>query len=878
MKSARVRPQSITVSQITSALYYILYAVVSFFVVIGEIARRIILLPYAVLKYLFLTFLKKTDRVKINIQRPALDLSFLHRVPVEKKRGRGRPRKHIPLRTRLTHYFYSLYRPVRTASKKIVFFTASLLKKIFRFIVTILRYLGMPFVYIAKMRPSKLKRLNPFHRRRGRPRAAPTITSKLIYIVAGAVVTLFILFIYQSYLFTQNLPSPYSIGKVNYPLSTHIYDRKGKLLYEVYRDQNRTPVTLSQLPAYIAQSTIAIEDKDFYNHRGVSLLSGILRAAKENFFSNDRLQGGSTITQQLVKSALLSPERTWERKTKEIILALWTEQIYPKDKILEMYLNQVAYGGSSYGIEEASKVYFGKSAKDLQLGEAALLAGLPQAPSLYSPYVNPDLAVKRRNEVLEVMYQQGYIDKNKKEAAQKAKLAVIPLRTKINAPHFVFYTKSELEKQYGIRAVEEGGFRVTTTLDLNIQREVEKILQEELVKVANLNVTNGAVLVIKPQTGEILSMVGSRDYFSEPDGAFNVTTALRQPGSSIKPIMYAFSLERGFTAATPIDDSPTTFGVPGGEAYRPVNYDGKFHGRVPLRYALANSYNIPAVKVLQSVGVMEFVDYAKRMGITTWNDSSRFGLSLTLGGGEVTMIDMATAFGVFANRGYRVETTNILKLEDSKGEEVYALDPYKTKVIDDGIAYIMSDILSDNQARVQAFGPGSQLEINGYRAAVKTGTTDQKKDNWTIGYTPEFLVAVWVGNNDGTPMNPYLASGITGAAPIWHRVMEYLLKEYGTKEVWFDKPSNIVEKSCYGSRPEYFLAGTENLVQCKDYNLKPTPKQEALVPITQGLVGNPVRNANIESANAQNQQIGAPGSENSKKAKDRQGGARIKNR
>lgn len=842
MKSARVRPNATIVTHISSVLYYILYAVVSFFIVIGEGTRRIIVLPAAGIQHLFSKISSNAKRPSINISTPKFSLSIPNIKLPEKRRGRGRPRKYIPLSTRLSVIFYRLSRPLRKASKKITAVLGYVIKKIGQLLWFLIRIITLPFVFLAKLRPSKIKRLNPFHRRRGRPRAAPTFTSKLIYIVAGAVVTLLILFIYQSYLFTKNLPSPYSIGKVNYPLSTHIYDRKGKLLYEVYRDQNRTPVTLSMLPKHIAQSTIAIEDKDFYNHRGVSFLSGILRAAKENFFSNDRLQGGSTITQQLVKSALLSPERTWERKTKEIVLALWTEQIYPKDKILEMYLNQVAYGGSSYGIEEASKVYFGKSAKDLQLEEAALLAGLPQAPSLYSPYVNPDLAVRRRNEVLEVMYQQGYIDKTAKERAQKSKLTVVPLRTKINAPHFVFYTKSELEKQYGIRAVEEGGFRVTTTLDLNIQREAEKILQEELVKVANLNVTNGAVLVTKPQTGEILAMVGSRDYFSDPDGAFNVTTALRQPGSSIKPIMYAFSLERGFTAATPIDDVPTTFGVPGGEAYRPVNYDGKFHGRVPLRYALANSYNIPAVKVLQSVGVMEFVDYAKRMGITTWNDPSRFGLSLTLGGGEVTMVDMATAFGVFANKGYKVEATNIMKLEDSKGEEVYALDPYKTKVIDDGIAYIMSDMLSDNQARVQAFGPGSQLEINGYKVAVKTGTTDQKKDNWTIGYTPEFLVAVWVGNNDGTPMNPYLSSGITGAAPIWHRVMEYLLKEYGTKDAWFDKPANVVEKSCYGSKPEYFLAGTENLVQCRDFNTKPTPKQEALVPNIQGLVVSPTGN------------------------------------
>jgi membrane peptidoglycan carboxypeptidase len=413
------------------------------------------------------------------------------------------------------------------------------------------------------------------------------------------------------------------------------------------------------------------------------------------------------------------------------------------------------------------------------------------------------------------MYQQGYIDKQAKEKAQNAKLDIVPLRTEINAPHFVFYVKGELEKQYGIRAVEEGGFRVTTTLDLNIQREAEKILREELDKIPNLNVTNGAVLVTQPNTGEILAMVGSVDYWKQPYGAFNVTTSTRQPGSSIKALLYGYALERGFTAASIIDDTPTTFGIAGSEPYRPVNYDGKFHGRVPFRYALANSFNIPAVKVLNSVGVFEFADQAKRMGISTWGDTSRYGLSMALGGLEVTMLDMNTAYGVFANQGERVDLNNVLKLEDSKGEELYTIDPYKTRVMDPGAAYILSDILSDNTARVTAFGPGSQLEIPGYKVSVKTGTTDNKLDNWTCGYTPEFTVCVWVGNNDNSPMNPYLASGITGAAPIWHRTMEYLLKNYGTK-AWFEKPANVVERQCTGSRPEFFLAGTESTVPCRE--------------------------------------------------------------
>ncbi len=647
---------------------------------------------------------------------------------------------------------------------------------------------------------------------------------KLRYFFSGVLVTLIIVFLGQAYYFVKQLPSPMTIGKVNYPLSTHIYDRNGKLLYEVYRSQNRTPITLKSLPAYVTQATVAIEDKNFYRHSGVALISGILRAIKENIF-NKQLQGGSTITQQLVKSALLTPERTITRKIKEIILALWTEKIYTKDKILEMYLNQVPYGGSSYGIEEASKTYFGKSANNLTLDEAALLAGLPQAPSVYSPYNDPEAAFRRRNEVLQAMQEQGYIDEKSKVKSQKSKLEVLPPKTSIRAPHFVFYTKSILENMYGISTVEEGGLKVTTTLDIDIQEEAEKILQEELEKISNLNVTNGAILITRPSTGEILAMVGSKDYFSTANGAFNVTTALRQPGSSIKPIMYSLALEKGYTAATIIDDTPVVFNIAGSEPYHPVNYDGKFHGKIPLRLALANSYNVPAVKVLEKVGVSDFIDFAKKLGIDTWTDKSRYGLSLTLGGGEVTMLDMAQSFGVLANNGNKLPISSYLKIESNEGKKLKELIPFKIKEIDSRITYIISDILSDNFARQFAFGPGSALEIPGYKVAVKTGTTNDKKDNWTIGYTPDFLVAVWVGNNDNSPMNPYLTSGITGASPIWNRVMSYLLKNYSKGNNWFQKPEDIVEKKCFFGRTEYFIKGTENSANCSQtlFGTTPTP-------------------------------------------------------
>ncbi|MBI5127630.1 penicillin-binding protein [Candidatus Roizmanbacteria bacterium] len=651
------------------------------------------------------------------------------------------------------------------------------------------------------------------------------ISLRIRFFLLGALTTTIIFLTYQSYLFVKALPSPDNIGKINYPLSTHIYDRNGILLYEIYRDQNRTQVSLKSLPKYVIQATIAIEDKDFYRHNGVAFVGGILRAFKESLLSKN-IQGGSTITQQLVKSALLTPERTVERKVKEIILALWTERLYSKDQILEMYLNQVPYGGSSYGVEEAAKTYFGKPSKELTLDQAALLAGLPQAPSVYSPYSNPEAALKRRNDVLEAMAKQGFIDEKLKAESQNSELTVLPPKTSIIAPHFVFYTKSQLESYYGIEKVEEGGLKVTTTLDSEIQKQAETILSEELEKISYLNVTNGAILVTRPSTGEILAMVGSADYFYQPWGAFNVTTALRQPGSSIKPIMYSLALQNGYTAASIIDDSPVIFKSPGADSYQPVNYDGKFHGKVPLRYALANSYNIPAVKVLNTVGVDKFIDYGQKLGIDTWQDRSRFGLSLTLGGGEVTMVDMAEAFGTLANLGYKLPLSYSLKIQDNTGQTIKELRPFKIREMDSGVSYIMSDILSDNQARTWAFGPGSTLEIPGYKVAVKTGTTNDKRDNWTIGYTPEFLVAVWVGNNDNSPMNPYLSSGITGASPIWNRVMSYLLKNYGDGNHWYEKPDNIVEKTCFFGRKEYFIKGTENKVNCgKEVLATPTPKQ-----------------------------------------------------
>jgi len=683
------------------------------------------------------------------------------------------------------------------------------------------------------------------------------------YLIGSVVAIVFFYFVFAIF---YKLPNPYSLKNYKViPLSTHILDRNGKLLYEIYRNQKRTPIKISELPKYVVNATIAIEDKDFYKHQGVSIISGVLRAAKDTLLRQN-LQGGSTITQQLIKSALLTPERTVIRKVREIILALWTEKIFTKQEILELYLNQVPYGGTAYGIEEAAQIYLSKHAKDLTLSEAALLAGLPQAPSIYSPLYNPDLALKRRNNVLKAMYQNKYIDKTTYEKEIKKEVVINPPKSTIKAAHFVFYVKSLLEQSYDIKEIEEGGMQVTTTLDLDIQTEAEKILKEEIEDLKNLNVSNGALLVTRPPTGEILSMIGSVDYFATASGAFNVTTALRQPGSSIKPLNYAVGIDRKLvTASTEFLDVPTCFlaaGQPTG--YCPVNYDGAFHGPTQLRFALGNSYNIPAVKMLAINGVENFIASTSAFTMTTFKDPKNYGLSLTLGGGEVRMTEMAQAFSALANRGIPRKLNAILKIQDKDGKVLYEFKDANyikdikkpitspnffaiagKQAISQETSFIISHILLDDNARSAAFGTGSLLVIPGKAVSVKTGTTDDKKDNWTIGYTPNFLTAVWVGNNDSSPMNPYLTSGVTGAAPIWHRVMTYVLKTQ--PDLWPVRPATVVGKQvCWDSgalsskkedgsdscsaRFEYFIQGTEP-TQGTLKQTVPVTKDDKLAPV-----------------------------------------------
>lgn len=629
---------------------------------------------------------------------------------------------------------------------------------------------------------------------------------KFKYFIFGFIICfVFVLLPISTYFFLNSLPSPKHLSEREIPQTTKIYDRNGKLLYQIYANENRTLVPLSSIPKSLINATIAIEDKDFYKNPGFDI-NAIVRATIANA-SGKPIQGGSTLTQQLIKSTLLTPEVNVERKVKEIILAFWAEKIYTKNQILEMYFNQIPYGGTAWGIESASETYFGKNIKNLNLSESAFLAGMPQAPSTYSPYgQNPTLWKKRQKDVLNKMVGLKYITKKDADKAFAQTLTFESPQTPIYAPHFVMYVKDLLIKKYGLTLVEKGGLNVTTSLDLKTQNLAQDIVKHEVDSDTYLNLTNGAALITNPKNGDILAMVGSKDYNDPNSGNVNLTTAKRQPGSSIKIVTYTAALSNGFTAATILDDSPVTYTSPGAPSYSPLNYDGAFHGKIPLRIAFANSFNIPAVKTLNKIGIPTMIDTAKKMGITTWSNPSNYGLALTLGAAEVKMTDMATVYGTIANLGQKVNVDPFLKITDHSGNLLYKKDNSAESVINPGVAFIISNILADNNARSLEFGQNSPLKINGHIVSVKTGTTDNKRDNWTIGFTPSYLVAVWVGNNDNTPMSQSLASGITGAAPIWNKLMSSLLANFN--DVPQAKPDDVISKTCFG-KVEYFVQGTE---------------------------------------------------------------------
>lgn len=627
----------------------------------------------------------------------------------------------------------------------------------------------------------------------------PIKFQRWIYFALSPLMIVILMFLYLFW----GIPFPTQItSQSKNPVSTQILDRNGKLIYQIFEDKKRTPVALEELPDYMVQATLSIEDKNFYHHWGLSA-TGMARALL-NTTTGEGLQGGSTITQQLVKTTLLTPERTLRRKIREGILTLVVEVIYTKDKILEMYLNNIPYGGTAWGIESASQTYFGKSAKDLTLGEATLLAGLPQAPTRYSPLgAHPERALERQKQVLRRMVEDKYITQEEADKALEEKLTYVK-HEGINAPHFALYVKEQLVEKYGEDVVERGGLRVTTTLDLDVQQFAQNAVLAELEKLKNAKVRNGAVVVTIPETGEILAMVGSKDYFDEnEDGKVNVTLRERQPGSSIKPINYALGLLKGhITAASPMADTPTCFTVVGQPIYCPLNYDNSYRGAMQVRFALGNSLNVPAVRVLALNGLPDFLEFARSLGLETLKDPTRYGLSLTLGGGEVRMVDMVTAFGSFATNGVRQDPVSILEVKDYKGKTLERTTIREgDRVMPQGVAYIISHILSDNNARSQVFGTSSSLVVSNHpEVSVKTGTTNDLRDNWTIGFTPEVVVATWVGNNNNEPMGR-VVSGVTGAAPIWNKIIKFTLDKIEAGDISADGFERKKHTHLYPQKP-----------------------------------------------------------------------------
>ncbi|MEI7709262.1 MAG: transglycosylase domain-containing protein [bacterium] len=600
------------------------------------------------------------------------------------------------------------------------------------------------------------------------------------------------------------IPDFHSFNDRKIENSTKIYDRTGKiLLYDIHQDTKRTDISGDAMSINIKNATVAIEDSEFYTHGGIKI-SSIVRAVLANFFGGGKTQGGSTITQQLVKNTLLTSEKSYTRKIKEWVLAIKIDNSIPKDKILEYYLNEAPYGGNIYGIEEASKTYFDIDAKDLTLGEAAYLAAIPQSPTTLSPYgKNKDKLDARKNLVLSRMLELGFIKQADYDAAKSEVVTFVPQETTgIKAPHFVFFIKNYLEQKYGKDMIEKGGLKVTTTLDYDLEAKGEQIVKDgAMLNAKNWDGKNASLVAIDPKTGQILTMVGSRDYFDkEIDGNFNVATATRQPGSSFKPFIYATAFNKGFTPSTVLFDLPTEFqttcdayghALPGHnqkDCYMPNDFDGKFRGPMTLRDALAQSINIPAIKLFYLAGMGDSLKTAQDMGITTLGDVSQYGLTLVVGGGEVTLLDITSAYGVFADDGVRNPYTGILKIEDASGKVLEEYTPNSEEVLPKNTALTISDVLSDEKSRIPTFGPHSALLVPGHDVAVKTGTTNNDKDAWTVGYSPSIVVGVWAGNNENTPMKK---GGAAVAGPIWNKFITEALKKLPSDN--FEKPNLIVD-------------------------------------------------------------------------------------
>jgi len=603
-----------------------------------------------------------------------------------------------------------------------------------------------------------------------------------IYFILGCFLLVVGTFVY----FLKDLPSSGKINKRFIAESTKIYDRTGNtILYDIHGEEKRTQIDFKEMPEVIKYATISLEDQSFYSHYGIKLTS-IIRAILADVLKRGAAQGGSTITQQFIKNSILTNEKTFTRKIKEVILSIELELNFSKDDILGMYLNEIPYGSNAYGIEAAATTFFNKKARDLSLDEAALLAGLPKAPSYYSPYGLHTDELKIRQEIaLNEMADLGYITKEQATEAKKIDVLkkISRFAEKIEAPHFVMYVKDYLESKYGAQAVEQQGLKVYTTLDWDKQQIAERVVREGALNNVKYKAENAALVAMNPKNGQILAMVGSKDYFDTTiDGQVNVAIRDRQPGSSFKPYVYLKAFEKGYTPETYLWDVDTNFSTDTGKDYNPKNYDGKNRGPIKIKEALAMSLNVPAVETLYLVGVNESVALAKKLGITTLNKPQDYGLSLVLGGGEVKLLDHVSAFGSIANNGIAHKKVSILKIEDAKGNiiEEYKDNPGE-KIIEEKYIAMLDHVMSTNSYRAPVFGNNSPLAFSDRPGAAKTGTTNEWRDGWTIGFTPSLAVGVWAGNNDNRIMAPG-ADGIFVAAPIWRAFMNEVLKNYNIED------------------------------------------------------------------------------------------------
>ncbi len=615
------------------------------------------------------------------------------------------------------------------------------------------------------------------------------LVGKIVLYLTGAIFLFIVgMFIY----YAKDLPNPNNLGNLVEAQSTKIYDRTGThLLYEIHGEENRTIVPFPDIPTNVKDATIALEDQNFYSNDGIELTS-IFRAGLEDLLHGGATQGGSTITQQLVKQTILTSQKTISRKIKEAVLAIELTQKFSKDQILDMYLNTIPYGSNAYGIEAAAETFFGVHAKDLTLDEAAFLASLPQAPTYYSPYGSNLADLKARQEyALDQMAKLGYITQTQADAAKKvdvfAKLK--PDKENIHAPHFVMYIKQYLEQKYGEQELEQGGLTVITTLNWDDQQAAEQAVEQGAANNMKYHATNAALVAIDPKTGQVLAMVGSKNYFDNSiDGQVNLATSPRQPGSSFKPYVYITAFEKGYTPETELWDVDTDFDTGNGQTYVPHDYDLKNRGLVEMKNALAESLNIPAVKTLYLAGIQNSINTAKSLGITTLNNPpSYYGLPLVLGGGAVTLLDHTTAYAALANDGVYHPNSAILKVTDAQGHvlEQYQNSPGK-KVIDQKYIAMLDSILSNNDLRAPVFGANSPLAFPNGEVAAKTGTTNDFRDGWTMGYTPNIAVGVWTGNNNDTPMVAG-SDGVVTAGPIWRAFMNYALKNTADSSASFPK-------------------------------------------------------------------------------------------